>query len=41
VLLGIGVGLFFLKISVLAFVESIIGGLGPGLVITSIIENKE
>jgi hypothetical protein len=40
-LLGIGVGLFFLKISVLAFVGSIIAGLGLGLVITSIIGSKK
>ena len=40
-LLGLGIGFFFLKISVLAFVGSIIGGLGLGLVITSIIGSKK
>jgi hypothetical protein len=39
-LLGLGIGLFFLKISALAFVGSIIAGLGLGLVITSIIGSK-
>ena len=37
VLLGIGVGFFFLQESVFAFVGSILGGLGLGLMITSII----
>jgi hypothetical protein len=36
-LLGMGVGFFFLKESALAFVGSILIGLGLGLVITSII----
>ena len=36
-LLGIGVGFFFLKESALAFVGSIIIGLGLGLMITAII----
>ena len=36
-LLGIGVGFFFLKASALAFVGSILAGLGLGLVLTSII----
>lgn len=36
-LMGIGVGFFFLKISALAFVGSILAGLGLGLVITSLI----
>jgi hypothetical protein len=37
VLLGIGVGFFYLQESVLAFVGSIMVGLGLGLMITSII----
>jgi hypothetical protein len=37
VLLGLGVGFFFLQASALAFVGSIIGGLGIGLIVTSII----
>jgi hypothetical protein len=36
-LLGVGVGLFFLQTSALAFVGSMLGGLGLGLVVTSII----
>ncbi len=35
VLLGVGVGFFFLQESVFAFVGSIIGGLGLGLIATS------
>jgi hypothetical protein len=41
ILLGLGVGLFFLQASALAFVGSIIAGLGLGLVITSIIGSKK
>jgi F0F1-type ATP synthase assembly protein I len=37
ILLGIGIGFFFLKESPLAFVGSILAGLGLGLLITSII----
>lgn len=37
VLLGIGVGFFFLQESALAFVGSILIGLGLGLMVTSII----
>ena len=40
VLLGLGVGFFFLKVSPLAFVGSMIAGLGLGLIITSIISNR-
>jgi len=41
VLLGIGVGFFFLKSSpALAFVGSILAGLGIGLMITSIISSR-
>ena len=36
-LLGLGVGFFSLKASVLAFVGSMIAGLGLGLIITSIL----
>ncbi len=39
-LLGIGIGFFFLKESPLAFVGSIIAGLGLGLLITAIISSK-
>ena len=37
VLLGTGIGFFFLPQSALAFVGSIIAGLGLGLLVTSII----
>ena len=37
VLLGLGVGLFFLKASALAFVGSLLAGLGLGLMVTSLI----
>ena len=37
VLLGVGVGFFFLQESPLFFVGSILGGLGFGLLITSVI----
>lgn len=40
-LLGIGVGFFFLQQSPLAFVGSILGGLGLGLVITALISSKK
>ena len=39
VLLGIGVGFFFLQESALAFVGSILSGLGLGLLITSILSS--
>ncbi len=38
-LIGIGVGFFFLKASPLAFVGSILAGLGLGLMVTSIISS--
>ncbi|MBW1845730.1 MAG: hypothetical protein JRG81_06335 [Deltaproteobacteria bacterium] len=41
VLIGIGVGFFFLQESPLAFVGSILIGLGLGLMITAIISNKK
>jgi len=40
-LLGLGVGFFFLPESALAFVGSILGGLGVGLMVTSIISGKK
>ena len=40
VLVGIGVGFFFLQTSALAFVGSILAGLGLGLVVTAIISSK-
>lgn len=39
-LLGLGVGFFFLQKSPLAFVGSMIAGLGLGLIITSIISAR-
>ena len=36
-LLGLGVGFFFLKESTLAFIGSLLAGLGFGLIATSII----
>ena len=39
-LLGIGIGFFFLKINPLAFVGCILAGLGLGLLITAIISRK-
>ena len=36
-LLGVGVGFFFLEESPLAFVGSIVGGLGLGLLVTAVI----
>ncbi|MGB5236136.1 MAG: hypothetical protein WBM43_12870 [Flavobacteriaceae bacterium] len=42
VLLGIGVGFFFLKSSpAMAFVGSILAGLGIGLIISSIISSRK
>jgi len=41
ILIGIGVGFFFLKESPLAFVGSMLAGLGIGLVITAIISSKK
>jgi len=39
-ILGLGVGLFFLPQSALAFVGSLLGGLGLGLIITAIISGR-
>lgn len=38
-LIGLGVGFFFLKASPLAFVGAILAGLGLGLMVTSIISS--
>ena len=40
-LLGLGIGFFFLQRSAFAFVGSIIAGLGVGLVIAPIISNSK
>jgi hypothetical protein len=40
VLVGLGIGFFFLQTSALAFVGSILAGLGLGLVVTAIISSK-
>ena len=40
-LLGLGVGFFFIQESVLAFVGSMIGGLGLGLLETSILSSRK
>ena len=39
-LLGLGVGFFFLKESALAFVGSLLSGLGVGLMMTSILSSR-
>lgn len=36
-LLGLGIGFFFLQESALAFIGSLIGGLGLGLIVTSVL----
>jgi hypothetical protein len=40
-LLGLGVGFFFLQASVLAFVGCLLGGLGLGLILTAIIGGRK
>ena len=40
-LLGVGIGLAVLKISVLWFVGSIIAGIGLGLMVTSILASRK
>lgn len=40
-LLGLGVGFFFLKESALAFVGSMLSGLGLGLMVTSILSIRD
>jgi hypothetical protein len=39
-LLGLGIGFFFLQESALAFVGSLLSGLGVGLIITSILSSR-
>jgi hypothetical protein len=39
-LLGFGVGFVFLRVSVMAFIGSMIAGLGLGLLITSILSSR-
>ncbi len=41
ILMGIGVGFFFVRESPLAFVGSMLVGLGIGLVITALISSKK
>jgi len=41
ILLGLGVGFFFLKINIFAFVGCILAGLGVGLIGTSIVSKKK
>ena len=40
-LMGVGVGFFFFPESIFAFVGSIVGGLGIGLMVTSILSTIE
>jgi len=40
-LIGLGVGFFFLKVSALAFVGSMLAGLGLGLMVTSILSSMK
>ncbi|UPW19689.1 hypothetical protein M0C34_05250 [Agarivorans sp. TSD2052] len=39
-LVGLGIGFFFLQHSALAFIGSLIAGLGFGLLVTAILSNK-
>lgn len=39
-LLGLGIGFFFLRESALAFVGSLLAGLGLGLMVTSILSSR-
>ena len=41
ILIGVGVGFFFVRQSPLAFVGSMLVGLGIGLVITALISSKK
>ena len=41
VVLGLGVGLFFLQESALAFVGSLLGGLGLGLIVTAVLSSRK
>jgi len=40
-LLGLGVGMIFLQHSVLAFVGSLISGIGIGLIIAAVLSNRK
>ena len=40
VLMGLGVGFFFLPASALAFVGSMLAGLGAGLMITAVLSSR-
>lgn len=40
VMIGLGIGFFFLPASPLAFVGSLLAGLGLGLMVTAIISSK-
>ena len=40
VILGLGVGFFFLQTSALAFIGSMLAGLGLGLMVTSILSSR-
>ena len=40
-MIGLGVGFFFLRTNALAFVGSLLAGLGMGLVITSLISREK
>jgi hypothetical protein len=40
-LLGLGVGFFFLPASALAFVGSLIAGLGLGLIVTAVLSSRQ
>ncbi|MBW2990502.1 hypothetical protein KY348_02235 [Candidatus Woesearchaeota archaeon] len=39
-LLGLGVGFFYLQVSALWFVGSLLAGLGLGLIVTSLVSKK-
>lgn len=40
-MIGIGVGFFFLQVSALIFVGCILGGLGLGLILTAFLSNAK
>ena len=40
-LLGMGIGFFFLQSNPLAFVGCMMGGLGLGLILTSVLSSRE